>query len=751
MLVAPRYRRPLLFLVLVISLIQGVGLSGLKVDFELEALFPQHDPDLAFYQKKLTPFSSDESFLVLGLPCPQGVFNSETLPALEKLRAALQEVSWVRRAHAITDLSYFTVDPFFRVTEHAFTHLTDPATFLPDSIFLASYPDVEEKFIAASGLGTAIYLNLAAVPAGKDRQAFLATLEKLCTQHGFPVYHLSGALDMETTYEQKIQQELILLSSLSLMFIVVVLWSYFRSFSGVLLPLLIILLAVSWTLGTLSFFGGSLNTLTVLTPSIIAIVSLSDVIHLMNRFQEELVLGEGIASALHLALGDIGKAIFLTSLTTAFGFLSLGYADIRPFVEFGLFTALGVFYAWFLTIFLLPLFLNRFLRLRPASHPRADHLQAFIKRAYGWVKNRPRLILLFTSLLILAAVLGMMRLQVNAYLFDELKADDAYSQSLQFFEEEFSGIRPLTIYLDRKDGAHLMQPDSWEKLDSLEQYLWENYEIRSFYALTTQVKRLNRALQNGHPKAFRIPSSATRVELITQVMDTIYDQLGMRSILTRDYKTGLIEAKLSDPGSAIITQRNEALEQYMGKLFPSGQYEVRLTGQAHIWDKSNFIITRNLGWGLLTALGLVALLMGLLFRSGSMLFIALVPNLLPLLGVAGLMGWLGIGLNLSTAIIFTIAFGIAVDDTIHFLSRFRSELKKGQGGAIAIKRTYMSTGKAILLTSILLVFGFGLLLFSSFQTTFRSGLFISLALGLAVIADLFLLPILLKGWSNRSI
>ncbi|MEM6806916.1 MAG: MMPL family transporter [Bacteroidota bacterium] len=338
-------------------------------------------------------------------------------------------------------------------------------------------------------------------------------------------------------------------------------------------------------------------------------------------------------------------------------------------------------------------------------------------------------------------------------MYEEISSGDTYSQSLHFLDNKFGGIRPVEIYVasNEKDNS-LLDFRNMQKLDSLQNYLEQTYKANSIYSILVQVKRLNRVYYQGNPEHFNLPEEPKVYETITQVLDSNFYAMELQNILAKDKRSTLIQAKIQDLGSHEISMRNKDLMAYGEKLFPPDQYEFKLTGKAQILDKSNVLITQHLGYGLLIALGIVALLMGILFRSAGIIALAFIPNLLPLLFIAGLMGILGIGLKMSTAIIFSIAFGIAVDDTIHFLSRLKFEWQKGVCIEEAVQKTYLSTGKAIIITSIILILGFGILLFSGFQATFTSGLFISLALIFAVFADLLLLPVLLlKAYKKKEI
>ncbi|MEM7369775.1 MAG: MMPL family transporter [Bacteroidota bacterium] len=744
-------RKLILLFIALFTGINLVWLTSLRFDFDIENLFPKQDEDLVFFQSHLQQFQSDKQYLIVGIEAEHGIFNQGFLQQFAALTTELDSSEWVQTASSITNIRYHKLDALQRLRDQAFLHPDDPDRYASDSIFLESYADVAEKFISSQKNAVSLFLELSPELTPDEHPTFLQSLRQQLEKYGFYTYHFSGAIDTEQSFVEQLKSELILLLSLSLVFILVVLYLTFRSRWGVLAPFGIISLSVLWTIGTMAAFGVAIHTLTVVIPSIITIVALSDVIHLMARFQEELAVAELPKLAMQLSIKDIGLAIFLTSLTTAFGFLTLSTADIQPFIEFGVFTAMGVIYAWFLTIFLLPPLLEWIGNIQAINHVGQLHVSE-IELGFQWILRSRFFILGLAVVLIGISLVGVGHLRVDSTLYEELSAGDEYSASLNFFDQQFAGIRPVEIYLEcLAPDESILDQKTLQKIDLLEKYLSHTYRVHSLYSINTQVKRIHRSMKRGRARFFVLPeaSDTTTYGLIRFALDSAYDQLELRSILSADYRSTMIAAKINDLGSWEIGKRNEALEEYLQELFPAEDYIARVTGKALLLDKSNEVISRNLGLGLLIALLVVALLMGLLFRSVPMAFIALIPNLLPLLFVAGLMGWIGIGLKMSTAIIYTIAFGIAVDDTIHFLSRFRSEIKKTSSVEEALRRTYLSTGKAILITSLILVLGFGILMFSAFRTTFLTGMFISLSLLFAVFADLFLLPVLLRWVYGR--
>ena len=740
-----KYLKPVLFIISCFTLINIWWMSGLKFDFEIDQLFPLNDPDLDFYQTEVVPFYSADGYMVIGIVNQAGIFNSKFITDLDRLTRRLDSLAFVFEASSLTTLTWFRMDPLYRISERPFISVFDETKIKKDSALIRSYVDVWEKFVSAEGDATAVFLKMEAANNDREASSQLTAIKQTLDDFDFDKYHLSGSVEIRNTIITQLKSELWLLMGVSLTLITLILFLTFRSKRAIGIPMLIILLSVCWTMGTLALFDVSLNTMTVIVPSIILIVALGDAIHIMARFKKHLYAGESKKEALAKTYRDTGTAIFLTSITTAIGFLTLSYADIQPFVDFGIFTALGVMYAWLLAITLLPILLLYLpfpkSSVQQNSNPWYLPLMARTLRMI----NKYRYAIIALSVLGLGISLwGASLLRVDSRLYEEISSSDEYSESLDFFDQQFSGIRPVEIFIRRKDSmGDLLEYAVQQKLDQLERYLKMEYGVQTVYSVLTQIKRMNRVVHRGRASQFHLPEDTALFEQMVFALDTGYQSFGLSQILSRDYQTTLVSAKMSDIGSYEISEKNRLLDEFLDELFPPTRFETRITGKSLLWDHSNAQISRNLTWGLLTAILIISGIMGLLFRSGRMVVIALIPNLLPLLIIAGIMGFAGIGLKMSTAIIFTIAFGIAVDDTIHFLSRLRVEWTASGSMSRAIDATWFSTGKAIVLTSLILIMGFGGLMLSSLTTTFLAGLFLSLALLIAVLADLVLLPVLL--------
>lgn len=736
----PRGSRVLLFFFASLTLAQVYFVSQLTYNYDIEQLFSPNDPELQFHEAVEETFANPQHYLILGVETERGIYNEDFLTRLDSLTKLIAQHPLIREVNAPTNLRYPLRTPG-GVIELPFLHPHQPSRYVADSTYLHAYPDALPKFISRQHTAVCAYVFLHEALTDKNKQPFRAFLEENLAATRFDNYHIYADVYAHDSYLRALEAEMYWLSGIAVFMILVILLLSFRSVAGVLLPILIVLLTVVWTLGTLSLFGYPVNMMTVLLPTIVGIISLSDVIHVINRLHDYQHLPSRLAIA--RTFREMRTAILLTSLTTGLGFGTLAFSQLQPFVEFGLFTLIGIGYAYGFTIFLLPILL-RSVSIEQLTW-KGQTTDRLLQHSYQTIQQHPRRVFGFTLLLAGVALVGASRLQVNSYLYEELSAKDEFSQTLRFFETHFSGIRTFQLHLEVTDTTRSVLDDEvLRKIDSLENYLLHTYGLRDVYSIATQVKRAHRVHAGGEPTAFRLPADPAFIDYLSGQVLAHSTNTGLKSILTADQHETRITGKMPDLGSARIRQKNRDLQAYLTGLFPLDLARPRLTGHTLLLDQSNQLITYHLLYGLLFAVAVVSLLMGWLYRSFRVTLLALLPNLLPLLLILGLIGWVGLGLKMSTVVVFTIAFGIAVDDTIHFMSRLKTE--RQHSPATALRTTFLSTGKAIVITSVLLILGFGVLLFSAFQTTFLTGLLVSLALLFALFADLVLLPVLLKKY-----
>ena len=379
-----------------------------------------------------------------------------------------------------------------------------------------------------------------------------------------------------------------------------------------------------------------------------------------------------------------------------------------------------------------------------------DHFwKVYLERGFIWVVRRKKSIFITTGVIIALSIVGLSQIETNNFLMDDLKADEPLKQDFNFLDEHFGGIRPFELAVTLKDTTKsVWDKDALQKIDSVEKYLSSVYGVEIKNSLVTTLKVVNRSAHVGNKEYYTLPTSTKKIRKYRRAVRVVGKGEFVKSIVDSTEHVTRITGSIPDLGNQVISVKNQDLSKFISENKFDQTFDFNVTGTAHLVDKNLRYLSTSLIQGLGVSIFIVALIIGFVYRSGTILLISIVTNLIPLLFIGGVMGFLGVELKTSTSIIFTIAFGIAVDDTIHFLGKFKYELTKGKGKMYALKRSYLTTGKAMILTTLILCSGFMLLIFSSFLGTFYMGLLLCVTLFVALIADLTILPILLMVFYN---
>jgi uncharacterized protein len=728
---------------ILLSLLIGVFRPTPAFDYDFEQFFPIDDPDLAFYRDFEKQFESDNDYLLLAIENPQGDWmDSDFLEKCNSVQNQLRELNGVDTLVSILDLS-LPVIGFFGMREEKVLNW-DTAEQL--ELSKARVAQFENSFIS------------------KDGKSFLFLVKndpQLSKEQGDTLYHqirevfranqiqpkaVAGKIQTQGDFVALMQAEFGSFLGYSFLLMILALFFIFRSWWGIVIPILVLALGVLWAFALILYSGKPLDIMSVMQPTIFLIVGLSALIHFFTVFIQKLEKGLSQDQAVQDTFRELTFAVWLTIFTTAIGFLSLYFTSIPALKLFGLWTGIGILVMFGALVMITP----GLLYLVPLSEKKKSSSIAkpsFLSALFvGIIRKRKLISWLFLGISVLALILGS-QLKINGYLLDNLPLDHPIQQEVAFFDTQFGGSNPLEIAVSTGPQAQsLLEYEVLQELDKLENKLRETFGEREMLSPISLVKVLNQAQNQGSRAAFAFPSQGQYLRMKRFFNQAVKTEGG--KVISADQKSGRISSRLADLGSLEMGIKRAEILDFIQKEIDPNFLQVRWTGTAYLIDRSHESVTRQMLQGLGVAFLAVGLIGGYLFRSWRLAFILLIPNIIPLIWMLGLMFLMGIEFKLTTSILFSIAFGIAVDDTIHFMSKLKSELAKGKNLHYAIKRTFMEAGKAIILTSVILVLGFGLLAFSQFGVTHFTGLLISFTLIFALTADLFLLPVLLFPLAN---
>lgn len=720
-----------------------------QFDYDFEAFFPQDDEDLGFYQSFKEQFENDNDYLLIALGNEEGeLANSGFLSKASAVQDEIGQLEKVDTVISILNLEQPIIG-IFGLRHRKVLDWTDKRALERTSENLDQY---RSQLISKDGNTLLLWIKNEQNISKSDGDALYGAIKDILEKNVVVPVAVVGKIQTQGDFVALMQDEFGLFFGCSIVLMLLLLVLIFRSWWGVAIPLLVLIIGVAWAFGLLVYLGKPLDVMSVMQPTIFMIVGLSAMIHFFTHLIKKLKGGEAKNEAIQSVFKELVGPVWLTVLTTSLGFISLYFTTIPALQDFGWTTGLGVLVVFFAVMALAPGLLYLFPISIPVLEKRIEK-PSLLLHVFSWqLKRRKWICFSFLGITLLGVALGA-NLKINGYLLDNLPLGHPIQQDFEYFDAQYGGSNPLEIYLETGEKASSMLDfEVLEQLDKVESKIKELFGEGGILSPLTLVKSINQAQNQGDPKAFRLPSPGQRLRMDRWLDEAL--ERGFPKVISDDKKSGRISARAPDLGSLKMTELREELDRFVQKEITPDLLNVRWTGTAYLIDKGHRSVTMQMAKGLGVAFVLVGGIVGLLFRSWRISFLLLVPNLIPLIWMLGLMYILGIEFKLTTAILFTVAFGIAVDDSIHFMSRLRHELSLGKSLIYALKRTFLETGKAILLTTLVLTAGFGLLVFSQFGVTHFTGLLISASMVFAVMADLLLLPLLLiplKGiWEKKT-
>jgi predicted RND superfamily exporter protein len=731
-------------LVVLITGLSIYELRKIKFNYDFESFFPVDDPDLDVYLDFRKTFEYDNEFVLIAIENKKGVFQKDFLEKIETLSDSLRNIPDITAVTSPTTLENVSITEFGPV-HFPYIHVDDPSRYASDSALIFRSPELMGSFFSANGKSVSLFLKTTEGINKANSDSLVANINGLLDGLHFDKVRTASKAKGQKVYLERLSGEFFMFFLASFLLVVLFLYISFRSFWGVWVPILVVLLSILWTLALMTASGKSLDIMTVLLPTMMFVVGMSDVVHIVTKYLEE--LREGTTNrfdALLKTIKDVGFATFITLITTSLGFLSLLNSHIIPIRDFGFYTSIGVFIGFILAFTIVPLVLN--VIPQPSLKLERDSSQFWNKRLIrilSWIFRNGKAIGIGTVVLTLLSIWGIKNISLNNYMIEGLTTHDELRDDFVFFEKNFSGVRPFEMIVTPADtSSTVLGVKELRAMDKLQTWLQKNYDVGFILSPVSIIKGIHKAENNGNPDYFTLPKDSEDIVLMTEELQQFKKRKELKTLLTKDQKRGRITGKMHDVGSKVIRARNKELYSFIENDPEMKAIHVQLTGAAVMLDKNNEYLVINTLQGLLFSILIVGLIIAVIHRSWKMALIAIIPNLLPIVFIGGLMGLVGIELKSSTSIIFAIAFGIATDDTVHFLGRLKLELRKGKSVAYAMKRTYLSTGKAVVVTSLILSAGFMTLIGSGFESTFLFGLLVSVTLLIAVITDLLLFPLL---------
>ena len=565
---------------------------------------------------------------------------------------------------------------------------------------------------------------------------------------------VSGMPYIRTINAENMKGEIGLFIGAALFITSLIFFLFFRSFRATFISICILLFGVIWSFGTLGLFHYKITILTAIVPPLIIVIGITNCIFLINKYQQEIKIHNNQAKALQRVISKIGVATLMTNLTTAAGFATFMITGNDLLFEFGLVTSINVITVYLLTLLVVPIVYS-FMPLpkeKHLYHLSKNYISSFLNWVETIVKTKRSRIYGIYALLLLFSVIGVSQMKVSGSLIGEMPKSASFFKDILFYEKEFHGVMPLEIMINTERRKGVMKLSTLKRMDELQQTIAQIPELSKPVSVVNLVKYSRQAYYNGNPEYYDLPTSQEQVFILSYAKNAsknTKDNL-MKSYVDSTGQYARITTFMKDIGTGEMAKVEKRLQTKIDEVFPKEHFQVTLTGKALVFQKGTSYLINNLIESLIFAILLIAGLMAYLFRSVKMVLASVITNILPLCITSGLMGYFGIPLKPSTILVFSIAFGISVDNAIQFMAKYRHDLLQNNG---KVKKSVFSalreTGISTFYTSVVLIFGFAIFTLSSFSGTIALGGLISCTLLFAMFANLLVLPALVLTFEKK--
>ncbi len=739
------FKKIIVFVFLCLGMLSAVSLSNLKFSFDFSHFFPEGDEDLVFYEQFIKEFGTDDNFLLIAVESNNSVFEKEFLNNFHQFSLEAKKLPYTTESQSLTTL-FYPLKTALGYTRLPIIHLADSTKYASDWKKIQNDGLFVNLLIDKKASSLVLVLETEDGIDYNQSKELLAAVRNGLKKHGLSDYHLVGRAFFYEALVEMQKREIFVSTIASTILVFIVLFLVYRRIVVVLISLSSIVLALILFMGLLSILGKELTALATFYPVLLLIVGTSDVIHIMDDYLGKLKKGFEKQRAMIMTLKEVGTSTLLTSVTTAIGFASLLTSKSSSVSGFGLNASIGVLTAFITIIF----FTCALLLLVKKKHllPKTDDSKTWTKGLISvnqFTRNRPRSIIFGSLIFALICILGMSKINTNYQIKESFPNNSQIAKDFEFFQKNYAGFRPLEVAVITKENYLVTDFAVAQEIEKVVQQMKSLKPIQNVQSANMFYKGLNKANHLNKSEYFVLPKDQKTFDAYNKEVKKFARKRFSKFVNTEETKSR-ITSKVLDIGLDSVTVVYQKLKTFINTQTDTSMVEFRLTGTGILLDKNAFYVRSSLIQGLLMGLLLVAIIMAVLFKNLKLLIISLVPNLLPLLFAAALLGFLNIPLEATISVVFAIVFGIAVDDTIHFLGRYKVCIANGATKEEALKNTFTETGRALVITTLILFFGFLVLLFSIHTPSMTIGLLVSVTLLAALILDLLLLPVLIRRY-----
>ena len=753
-----RNRIIILLMITGFTVFMGYQWKYMRMSYAEANLLPDDHPVNEEYKHFLNIFGEEGNTIIIGIK-DSAIYKPQIFNAWNALTDSIIKIKGVETALSIGDLKklvkdtkakQFRLKPLVQKTPQTKAEVKAILEELFNKL-----PFYKSLLFNESGtIQSAIYIDKSLVNTEFRKpliQSIKNTVDNFNTKYNLHV-RTSGMPYIRTLNAKNITDEIALFVIAALVTTSLLFFFFFRSVRATLISGLVVIIGVMWSLGTLGLLGYEITALTGIIPPLIIVIGIPNAIFLITKYQNEIKNHQNKAKALQRVITKIGNATLMTNLTTAAGFATFIFTKSKLLKEFGIVASINIMLLFVLSLVLIPIFYS-FLpkpKERHLRHLSKNWIDGFINWILNTIKHKRLTVYIAAISLLIISFLGMIQIRVSGSLLEDMPKDMQFYRDIKFFEKEFGGVLPLEIMIDTKKKKGVMKLSTLKKIAKIQEQIEEIPELSQPISVVNLVKYSKQAFYNGNPKYYQLPSSQEKTFILSYAKKSNTNNNMLHSYVDSTGRYARITTFMKDIGSDKMDRIEEMINQKAKNAFKKSKADVTITGKAKVFTKGTHYLVTNLFTSLALAILLIALFIAWMFKSWKMIIISLLPNFLPLLITAGMMGYIGIPIKPSTILVFSIAFGISVDDTIHFLAKYRQELVAHNWKIHkAVYATIHEVGVSMFYTSVVLFFGFSVFLISSFGGTQALGGLVSFTLLVAMLSNLIFLPTLLMSLAQK--
>lgn len=733
--------------------------THIKLSYAGSKILPTTDSAFVNYNAFKKQFGEDGNVVVIGIQSDK-IFQKDTYNKWAQLSNELQKLNGIKGVLSIGkffELQKDTLNQKFTVQALPTGNISTAAEMISLRDKLNQLPFYDGLLLNKKTNATLMAVTFdQKILNSVERKPVIKEIEAKALAFGKSEninVHISGLPYIRTATSKLVADEFVLFLGLSILVSAIILLIFFRSFSAVFYPILVVIMGVVWSIGTLVLFGYEITILTGLIPPLIVIIGIPNSILLLNKYHNELKKHGDKDKAWRITIERISVTTLIANVTAAIGFGVLYFTGSELLMQFGSVAALNVMFTWLLSLFLIPAIFSYLPapknKISPTNEP--NWLDKWLTKTDHFVQHKSATIYLITAIVTLVSLIGVYQINVNGYVVDDLPKSSKILTDLKFYEKNFEGILPLEISVDTRRKNGVLSTSALSSIEKMENMISNYPEFSKSISLNTGLKYATQVFYNSDTSFYRLPTALDKNFILLYAANAGKGNGNMlTNFVDKDKQTARVSFQMADVGSKRLAVLLEELKPRIDSILSPKRFKVTLTGSSIIFTKGTDYLLKHLFESIGLAIVLISLLRLAQFKSLGIMFISLLPNVVPLIITAGLMGFFGIPLKPSTILIFTIAFGLASDQTIYFLTRYQQELNHtNYSVSRVITDTITETGVSMTHIALILFFGFGIFTASTFGGTVILGLLLSITLIVALVFNLTLLPALML-WLDQN-